>query len=70
MSSGGGSSSNNGSGSNQYGSGGYSKNDSFAWGSKGQSSGTSIDNKGYKRNTRDDSYTYEMYNPDGSVKHS
>ncbi|KAI8305833.1 hypothetical protein K4K61_005014 [Colletotrichum sp. SAR11_59] len=75
MSSGGGSSSNNGSGSNQYGSGGYSKNDSFAWGSKGQSSsGTYIDNKGYKRNTRDDSYTYEypprMYNPDGSVKHS
>ncbi|KAK2762392.1 hypothetical protein CKAH01_16178 [Colletotrichum kahawae] len=69
----GGSGSNNG--SNQYGSGGYSKNDSFAWGSKGHSSsGTYIDAKGYKRNTRDDSYTYEhpprLYNPDGSVKRS
>ncbi|KAL0932688.1 uncharacterized protein CTRU02_211651 [Colletotrichum truncatum] len=53
-------------------SGGYTKSDNFTWGQA--KSSTYIDNKGYKRNTNDGSYTYEYpprkYNSDGTVKHS
>ncbi|KAK1992910.1 hypothetical protein LX36DRAFT_694000 [Colletotrichum falcatum] len=55
----------------QHRSGGYTSNDSFAWGSKGKSD-TYIDSNGFKRNTKDNSYTYEYpprkYNPDGTIK--
>ncbi|KAF9872133.1 hypothetical protein CkaCkLH20_10470 [Colletotrichum karsti] len=51
----------------EYRSGGYTKNDSFAWGSKGKGP-TYIDKDGWKRNTCDGNRTYEnpprKYNPD------
>ncbi|KAK2011418.1 hypothetical protein LZ32DRAFT_336164 [Colletotrichum eremochloae] len=69
----GGSSSGGKKGEEQYRSGGYTSNDSYAWGSKGKSD-TYIDNNGNKKNTKDGSYTYEYppkkYNPDGTIKPS
>ncbi|KAK1982712.1 hypothetical protein LZ30DRAFT_589943 [Colletotrichum cereale] len=56
----------------QYRSGGYTKEESFAWGSKGKSPSTYIDDKGHKKNTKDNTYAYEYpprkYNADGTVK--
>lgn len=74
MSSGGNSSSGGSKKQEQSRSGGYTKNNTFAWGSKGKDSSTYIDSSGWKRNTSDNSRTYEYpprkYNSDGTVKGS
>ncbi|KAF6785187.1 hypothetical protein CMUS01_16576, partial [Colletotrichum musicola] len=64
-----------GSGSNkpsQYGCGGYTSGNTYAWGSKGNAPSTYIDSQGWKRNTSDNNRTYEYpprkCNPNGTPK--